>query len=71
MDPRTGEIIQRPDGMSDEDWQKLCQERGLISMTQEQLADRFRSNHRSKFVPAGPPNRHERRAAASRARRGA
>lgn len=73
MDPNTGRIIQRPADMSDEDWQKFCEERGLVQMTQQQLAERlgFRSDRRSSgFTPAGPPNRHARRAAASRERRG-
>lgn len=62
MDPRTGEIVTRPQGMSDEDWQKMMAERGLVELKGED-AERFAAQARAISNQANfPKNRQQRRA---------
>jgi hypothetical protein len=57
MDPNNGRVYQKPTGMSDKDWGKFCEERGLVSVD-------------AKDVPAvRAMNRHQRRAFAAKQRR--
>ena len=57
MDPNIGRVIQRPVGMSDEEWYRLCTEGGLVQVN-------------AKDVPHVPTmNRHQRRAFAAKQRR--